>query len=177
MECTNIACGKQVPVDSFFCTWCGEYAGNATTGTKANLFARWVALTIDPLIGVVLWVVAALVFAPISEGMAWTMGILFPFAYTVWYLMKLREGKTPGKMLLGLQVVDQRNGAIPGFGRMFLREIVGRFLSGLLFGLGYLSAIFDKSGQAWHDKLAGTVVVKVAAPRPAALTRAQAAGR
>jgi uncharacterized RDD family membrane protein YckC len=59
-------------------------------------------------------------------------------------------------------VVDQRNGDIPGFGKMFLREIVGRFLSGLFFGLGYFWSLFDKNAQAWHDKLAGTVVIKKA---------------
>jgi uncharacterized RDD family membrane protein YckC len=69
-------------------------------------------------------------------------------------------------MLLGLQVVDQQTGAIPGFGKMFLREVVGRFLSGLFLGLGYLWALFDKNGQGFHDKLAGTVVVKKTADVP-----------
>jgi uncharacterized RDD family membrane protein YckC len=27
-------------------------------------------------------------------------------------------------------------------------------------GLGYFWAIWDKDNQAWHDKIAGTVVVK-----------------
>lgn len=55
----------------------------------------------------------------------------------------------------------QQTGAIPGFGAMFVREVFGRFLSGLVSGVGYLWALIDKNGQAWHDKLAGTVVVKV----------------
>lgn len=45
---------------------------------------------------------------------------------------------------------------------MCLLEIIGRFLSGLFFGLGYLWALFDKNGQEWHDKLTGIVVLVVA---------------
>jgi uncharacterized RDD family membrane protein YckC len=43
---------------------------------------------------------------------------------------------------------------------MFVRETFGRFASGAFFGLGYFWAIFDKNAQGWHDKLAGTVVIR-----------------
>jgi len=43
---------------------------------------------------------------------------------------------------------------------MLLREWIGRWLSGLLFGLGYLWILLDKDRQAWHDKLASTYVVE-----------------
>lgn len=43
---------------------------------------------------------------------------------------------------------------------MILRETIGKFLSGLVLGLGYFWAIWDKDSQAWHDKIAGTVVIK-----------------
>jgi len=38
--------------------------------------------------------------------------------------------------------------------------LIGRFLSGLFLGLGYFWALFDRNAQAWHDKLAGTVVIQ-----------------
>jgi uncharacterized RDD family membrane protein YckC len=97
-----------------------------------------------------------------STELGIVMMVLFPLAYFIWFLTLLRKGLTPGKKLLGLQVVNSQTGEIPGFGKMFLREIVGRFLSGLFLGLGYFWALFDKNAQAWHDKLAGTVVLKVA---------------
>ena len=59
-------------------------------------------------------------------------------------------------------MVDYQTGTIPGFGKMFVREIVGRFISGDFNGLGYFWAIFDKNSQAWHDKIAGTVVLQLA---------------
>jgi uncharacterized RDD family membrane protein YckC len=158
MTCPS--CHKEVAVDSFFCAWCDRFIPVPEKGTKANLFARWVALMIDPLIAVVLWFVAGGVFGAISPGLGITAAMLFPLIYLIWFISQLRHGMTPGKRLLGLRVINSQTGQIPGFGKMFLREIVGRIVSGLFLGLGYFWAIFDKNGQAWHDKLAGTFVVK-----------------
>jgi len=52
------------------------------------------------------------------------------------------------------------NGEKATFGTMFLREIIGKFISSLFFGLGYFWAIWDKDRQAWHDKIAGTYVLE-----------------
>ena len=57
-------------------------------------------------------------------------------------------------------MVRAQTGDIPGFGKMFVREVPGRFVSALVFGLGYFWAIIDRNGQAWHDRIAGTVVVR-----------------
>jgi hypothetical protein len=46
---------------------------------------------------------------------------------------------------------------------MLVGEVFGKFVSGLFMGIGYFWAIWDKDGQAWHDKIAGTVVVTRAA--------------
>lgn len=162
MNCPNSRCEKEIVPDSFFCPWCSTYVPSPGKGAKANLFARWFALAIDPLIALVLYVLAIGIFGSISEDLGAVVAIVLPLAYVIWFLTLLRQGHTPGKRLLGLQVVHQQTGAIPGFGTMFVREIVGRFISGLFFGLGYFWAIFDKNAQAWHDKLAGTVVLKVA---------------
>jgi uncharacterized RDD family membrane protein YckC len=137
------------------------YTPATSKGAKAGIFARWVAWMIDPLIALFLWMAATFILGAILPELGVIAAILFPLAYFVWFLMLLRRGLTPGKLLLGLQVVKSQTGDIPGFGTMFVREIFGRFLSGLIFGLGYLWALFDKNAQAWHDKLAGTVVIKV----------------
>jgi hypothetical protein len=57
-------------------------------------------------------------------------------------------------------VVNKLNGQIPGFWRMVLREGIGKTVSGVFLGLGFFWAIWDKDNQAWHDKIAGTVVVR-----------------
>lgn len=68
-------------------------------------------------------------------------------------------GRTPGKMLLGLQVYCANSTEV-SFGIAFLRA-VGYLVSSLLgtFPLGFIWAAFDKKKQAWHDKIAGTVVI------------------
>jgi uncharacterized RDD family membrane protein YckC len=77
------------------------------------------------------------------------------------FLMLLRRGLTPGKPQVGLQVGCAQTGALPGFGTIFVREVVGHFVSGIVLGLVCLWSIMDKSKQAWHDRIAGTIVVRL----------------
>ena len=66
-------------------------------------------------------------------------------------------GQTPGKMLLGLQVVSV-DGARISFGVAFLRASA-YFISFIIYLLGFIWVAFDKKKQGWHDKIAGTVVI------------------
>jgi uncharacterized RDD family membrane protein YckC len=69
-----------------------------------------------------------------------------------------RQG-TPGKLVLGLRIVDAATGGVPTLGRFVLRYI-GYLISALPLGLGYLWAIWDPRRQGWHDKMAGTLVIR-----------------
>ncbi|MGZ6209278.1 MAG: RDD family protein [Syntrophales bacterium] len=68
-------------------------------------------------------------------------------------------GQTPGKMIFGLKVV-QSTGEQMTFGLAFLRW-VGYIISAIIFYLGFAWIAFDPKKQGWHDKIAGTVVVRV----------------
>jgi uncharacterized RDD family membrane protein YckC len=160
---------------------------NPSAGTKAGLFRRWFATAIDPLIGFLLWFAIVLgvgrALGTIEQGIFGSMGVTV-FAiiavtgiYGGYYLKMLSKGTTPGKWLLCMQVTNKEDGGYPGLGRMFLREIVGKFVSGLFLGIGYFWAIFDNDGQAWHDKIAGTVVVKKGALASVTLPLATSAPR
>lgn len=76
---------------------------------------------------------------------------------TVW--LWLRFSATPGKMVTRLKVVDAQTG-----NRLTLVQAVIRYASYLVsfipFALGFIWAGIDKHKQAWHDKLAGTVVIQ-----------------
>jgi uncharacterized RDD family membrane protein YckC len=77
---------------------------------------------------------------------------------------KFRQA-TPGKMILSLKVVDARTGNTLSVG-----QSVGRYfayiLSALPLGFGFIWVAFDARKQAWHDKLAGSVVIhKTSSPR------------
>jgi uncharacterized RDD family membrane protein YckC len=68
-------------------------------------------------------------------------------------------GQTVGKMFLGLRVLgpDGRN---PGFWRTVLRDGLGKPVSAVVLCLGYLWMLWDGEQQTWHDKIAGTRVIR-----------------
>jgi uncharacterized RDD family membrane protein YckC len=69
---------------------------------------------------------------------------------------------TPGKMLLSLRIVDAETGEAPS-----VSQAVGRYfaylVSMVVLCLGFVWIGVDPRKQGWHDKLAGTVVVRSAA--------------
>jgi uncharacterized RDD family membrane protein YckC len=69
------------------------------------------------------------------------------------------KSATPGKMLFGIYIVDATTGGKPTTGQLIGRY-AGYYVSMLGIFLGFLWVAFDARKQGWHDKLAGTVVVK-----------------
>lgn len=70
------------------------------------------------------------------------------------------KGQTPGKMFFRIKVLKEDSNAAPGYGGAFMREILGKIVSGITLGLGYLWIVFDKKKQGFHDKIAGTVAIQ-----------------
>lgn len=68
-------------------------------------------------------------------------------------------GTTPGKSLVGLQVVRSLERTGIGLGPSALR-VLGFTVGGLALGIGFWMAAFSKYGLALHDRLAGTRVVR-----------------
>jgi uncharacterized RDD family membrane protein YckC len=69
-----------------------------------------------------------------------------------------RGGATLGKNVLGLKVV-RADGSNLGWGKAILRYI-GYIVSGIVLSIGFLWINFDKLRQGWHDKFAGSYVVR-----------------
>lgn len=67
---------------------------------------------------------------------------------------------TPGKIMMGIAIVDARTGGNPSLGRLVLR-FFGYIVSMLPLFLGFIWIAFDRRKQGWHDKIADTLVVKV----------------
>jgi uncharacterized RDD family membrane protein YckC len=55
--------------------------------------------------------------------------------------------------------VDAKTGGKPSTGQ-FIGRYLCYYLSSLLLGLGFIWVAFDSRKQGWHDKLAGTLVVR-----------------
>jgi|GEM_PF-6800033 len=117
-----------------------------------------------------LWLVR-LTFIPQDD--AWQLGlasfiVCLPLAVLAQAFFLARFGGTPGKLLGRLEVADANGGRI-SFGRALFRsalELVFAFtLNVLFFQVDYLLAAFAPDRRTFHDRLAGTSVVRK--PRPA----------
>ena len=85
------------------------------------------------------------------------LNYIFPFVFTLFCWLKYSA--TPGKMVLGLKVVDVNTGADINLRQSVLRYI-GYFVAMIPLLLGIFWVAFDKRKQGWHDKMAGTAVVR-----------------
>ena len=85
------------------------------------------------------------------------IGYVVPFVATIWFW--LRYLATPGKMATRLEVVDASTGKKMSTGQAIVRYFA-YILAVLPFGLGLIWVGIDKRKQGWHDKLAGTVVIR-----------------
>ena len=75
-------------------------------------------------------------------------------------LFWMYRSATPGKMVTRTSIVDAATGAPPTRRQCVVRYL-GYFVSIFGLGLGFLWVAFDHRKQGWHDKLAGTVVVRL----------------
>lgn len=69
------------------------------------------------------------------------------------------KSATPGKMATKLTIVDAKTGAKPSTGQ-FIGRYLGYYFSMIPLFLGIIWVGIDKRKQGWHDKLAGTVVIR-----------------
>ena len=116
---------------------------------RATFVDRLAALVIDALL--VLLVRQFLVFR--EDGLFF--GLLFAYFVGFWAL----KGTTIGGIICNLRVV-RADGAPFEFADALVRGL-GGILSAVPFGLGFLWILRDQERQAWHDRIAGTYVVRV----------------
>jgi len=68
-------------------------------------------------------------------------------------------GRTPGKKLVGVRIVQYPGLEPMTFGKAALRYFIGYTVSALLLGLGFLMVAFRKDKRGLHDIIAGTCVI------------------
>lgn len=126
----------------------------------AALLDGLIMMTVSTLIGFILGLSGAVSTSQQSSlsGLSYAIGLALSIAYYVFY--QQRAGQTLGKKALGIKVVDV-SGNTPSLMTFFLREIIGKFISSLILGIGYLMVLWDSKKQGLHDKIAGTYVIKV----------------
>lgn len=132
----------------------------------AGFWRRLMAAIVDVLI---LMLVIAIPLTLIYGGQYWLgektvhgfwdflLSYVLPFVATILFWRRFLG--TPGKMLLELCVVDAKSGQRMGLGQSVIRYFA-YLISMLPLGLGFIWIVFDKKKQGWHDKLAGSIVIK-----------------
>src|SRR5262249_34825801 len=123
-------------------------------------------LPVGVVVGIVVGVTAGGARSGQPSGMALGLQLLnivfsfgVSFLYNGWFYRN--KGATPGKLLLGLRVVDAQTGTYLSWGQTFMREIVGRFVDALTLMIGLIMAAFRSDKRALHDLVAGTQVLRI----------------
>lgn len=83
---------------------------------------------------------------------------LFLLSSTYFVFLHGYGGMTVGKMVMGIKLINRYGEGI-GIWDAFVRWI-GYYISGAFLCAGFLWSLVDSECQTWHDKIAGTYVVK-----------------
>lgn len=151
------------------------------TATSAPLSAgalgRWTAFLLDQFVLGSLWFLLSswigVVYLTVSRwpgdlrslaALAAVLGAFGLFLHATYWIVFLGGcGQTPGKIVLGLEVVS-RSGSAVGYGRATCRWL-GMLLAVLPLGLGFLGVLMTRDRRGLHDWLAGTRVVRAPSAR------------
>jgi uncharacterized RDD family membrane protein YckC len=135
-----------------------------------DMFARTVAYFIDwAIVWALAWPVQAVLIGIFNVFSSATLDFtvhalrllsfyVIVYGYYGWFYT--RKGASPGKLLMGLQIVDSTDGSRLTYWKAFFREAVGKWISLVPLGIGYLTAFFRDDRRALHDLLFDTAVVK-----------------
>ena len=139
----------------------------------AGIGSRFLAISIDTLIQVALYLIAALIFIltmPVGSsvfmwlprliGPAMAIFLLFAIYWGYFAIFEiLWKGQTPGKRYTGIRVIKESGRPINAFeavGRNLLRAVDG--LPGI-YGVGLACMMCNRQSRRLGDFVAGTVVV------------------
>ena len=161
--------------------------GTGETVALASPGTRLAARLVDLLVGGVLLAVVGRMGAPLAS----TGGVIVGAVYEIAFIAT--KGQTPGKMATLIRIVRAADGAIPAWGASAARwalpavaSVAGPFILAagvesaavsLLSVIGvvvYVSLLWDKRRQGWHDKVARTLVINT--PTQTALSNRVAIG-
>ncbi len=122
--------------------------------------ARFAAFVVDVIVvAAFLALLNAIGVVERGSGNAPVNAIQLVLGWTYFVALTAAFGQTIGKGALGIKVVDL-DGEKPPMGAVLMRETVGKIVSAIVIMAGFIVILFDKKRQGWHDKIAGTFVVK-----------------
>jgi uncharacterized RDD family membrane protein YckC len=135
-----------VKYTGFWIRWVATFLDGAITAIPFGILSIIVDLFLNSL-GLPKLTMQILGFV-ISSAMTWAYFCIMTYNY----------GATLGKMLLGIAVKSEDLQKLT-LGRVILRETLGKFISGIILGIGFIMSGFTEKKQGLHDKMASSVVV------------------
>jgi uncharacterized RDD family membrane protein YckC len=108
-------------------------------------------------------------FDPLREMDALSLLLEWVFPAVAVIVFWIYRSATPGKMVIHAVIVDANTLGKPSTGQLIGRYL-GYFVSTIPLGLGLMWVGWDARKQGWHDKLAGTVVIRSSSAAPGAKT-------
>lgn len=131
----------------------------------ASLPKRALAYTIDELLLALLLLAGMWEQFSTAENIEKTLQlaadttVFILFAKLLYHALFIKMyGSTLGKMVVRIRVVQIDTLDNPGWPAALWRSVI-RLFGESLFYLGFLWAVFDPFLQAWHDKIAKTLVI------------------
>ena len=135
-----------------------DYVGFWSRALATIVDSLLMALVVLP---VLVWFYGWEYFTRQERFIAGSVDLLFNYVLpaVVVVLFWVYKSATPGKMLIGAQIVDADTYEQPSAGQCIIRYL-GYYLSIIFCMLGFFWIGFDARKQGWHDKMARTVVVR-----------------
>jgi uncharacterized RDD family membrane protein YckC len=132
-------------------------------------FASWgqrvLAALIDGLIGIlvsIVFLILTVIFAAVSDGLGGLMaliGRLVNFGLSLYFaFLNGSIGQSPGKKVMGIQVVNANTGQFIGGGLGIVRNFA-HIADVIICGIGFLFPLWDAKKQTLADKIMTTVVI------------------
>ena len=127
---------------------------------KAAFVERLAALVLDAIaIAIIAQLLSLDNHGDPGERLMVFLALIYHVGFWTW------RGTTPGGMICLLRVI-RTDGKALDFSESLVRGLTG-IISLAVVGLGFLWILRDPERQAWHDRVAGTYVVKVPRAYPA----------
>lgn len=124
---------------------------------SSNYAGFWIRLLATIIDWMVIGIVRAIFNYILKGSVANLIFLALSFGYGPFMLYQYQA--TLGKMALGLKVVSEDSNKLE-VPQLLLREWVGKILSWLALGLGFVWVSFDEKKQGWDDKLGHTLVIE-----------------
>ncbi len=134
-----------------------EYAGFWIRVWASVIDSILVVVIIYPILTAVYgfgyWESESLIQGPLDFLLSWVAPAIAVLLFWI------SRQATPGKLAVGAKIVDAQTGGKPTTGQL-LGRYAGYYVAAIPLLLGFIWVAFDPRKQGWHDKLAGTVVVR-----------------